>query len=381
MGPESTGVRRRHALAQMTAFGLAFPLSGQGAIHSACAATPDHLATPWVPGEEGAIERVWMAWPSSREIWYEQLDGVQENIARLARTIAKHVPVSMVANGQRHADVASARIGRTAQSLTVVPHIVPDDMWMRDSGCVFRRNGTGGLECVKLNFNGWGNKQVHRNDATVANQMAALLRLPLVETGVVGEGGGVIQDGEGTLIANESSWVVKNRNPGKSRAAIEAELLRAYGAQKMIWLPGIVGRDITDAHIDGTFQFFAPGKLVVQMPEPDADDEWARDVHAALATLRRTTDARGRKFSIVMMDAPANAQSTSNSLLRSYVNYLVLPKAVISVAFGDDVADAKAKENFQAMYPGRTVEMLRLDSIYAGGGGIHCVTQQQPAVP
>lgn len=165
-----------------------------------------------------------------------------------------------------------------------------------------------------------------------------------------------------------------------SRAAIEAELLKAFGAQKMIWLPGIVGKDITDAHIDGTFQFFAPGKLVVQMPEPDADDEWAKDVHAALSALRAATDARGRKFSFVLMDSPANAQSTSRSLLRSYVNYLVLPKAVISVAFGDEIADAKAKANFQTMYPGRTVEMLRLGSIYSGGGGIHCVTQQQPFV-
>lgn len=148
----------------------------------------------------------------------------------------------------------------------------------------------------------------------------------------------------------------------------------------MIWLPGIVGQDITDAHIDATFQFVGPGKLVMQLPAPSADDEWAKEAHAALAALRRTTDAQGRKFNFVMMDYPANAKSSHTGLIRSYVNYLVLTDAVINVAFGDSVADAKAKANLQSLYPGRTVEMIRLDSIYAGGGGIHCVTQQQPAL-
>jgi agmatine deiminase len=141
-----------------------------------------------------------------------------------------------------------------------------------------------------------------------------------------------------------------------------------------------VGQDITDAHIDATFQFFGPGKVVMQLPAPGADDAWAKDAYAALTTLRRATDAKGRKFIFVMMDAPVNAKSAATSLLKTYVNYLVLTDAVISVAFGDGIADAKAKSNLQSMYPGRTIEMIRLDSIYAGGGGIHCVTQQQPAL-
>jgi agmatine deiminase len=347
------------------------------------AATMERGIAKWVPGEEGPVSRVWMAWPSSEVIWYDQLNGVQADIARLAKTIAKYTPVRMIVNGAQQAKKANTRIGRTLQPVTLLSHIVPDDMWMRDSGCVFRRNGQDGLECIKLNFNGWGRKQTHHNDARVADQMATYLGMPLIESLVVGEGGGVIQDGEGTLIANESSWVNENRNPGKSRLEIEAELLKVYGASKMIWLPGIAGQDITDDHIDGTFQFFAPGKLVVQMPDSDADDAddaWSMHVHAALAALRRATDAQGRKFSFVLMPSPNHGSAKKTSLLRSYVNYLVLPGAVVSVAFGDDVADVQARSNFQIMYPGRTVEMIRLDNIYAGGGGIHCVTQQQPLI-
>jgi agmatine deiminase len=367
---------KRRTCMQATALGMVTLIFN----HVSSAAALEGAAIAVVPGEEVPVERVWMGWPSTEEVWYDQLPDVQENIVRLVRTVAKYTPVNLVVNGPRQAATAAERIGSTPKLVTMLPNIVPDDMWLRDSGCVFRRSAQGGLECVKLNFNGWGGKQIHRHDTVVANQMAAHLGQPLITTQVVGEGGGVIQDGDGTLIANESSWVLKNRNPGKTRAQIEAELLLAYGAQKMIWLPGIVGQDITDAHIDATLQFFGPGKLVMQLPAHGADDEWAKEAHAALARLRRATDAKGRKFQFVLMDYPVNAKSTKTSLLRSYVNYLVLTDAVISVAFGDSVADAKAKANLQSMYPGRTVEMIRLDSIYAGGGGIHCVTQQQPAL-
>jgi agmatine deiminase len=53
---------------------------------------------------------------------------------------------------------------------------------------------------------------------------------------------------------------------------------------------------------------------------------------------------------------------------------------VISAQFGDTSADAQAKTTLQGMFPGRVVEQLNIDNLGAGGGGIHCVTQQQPVV-
>ena len=51
---------------------------------------------------------------------------------------------------------------------------------------------------------------------------------------------------------------------------------------------------------------------------------------------------------------------------------------MINVNFGDPVTDADTSAKLTALYPGRTIEMLNLDNLYSGGGGIHCVTQQQP---
>ena len=48
-----------------------------------------------------------------------------------------------------------------------------DDLWIRDSGPAFVLDAARRLGGVDLNFNGWGNKQAHRNDAGVAEFVAA----------------------------------------------------------------------------------------------------------------------------------------------------------------------------------------------------------------
>jgi agmatine deiminase len=319
-----------------------------------------------------------MSWPASTTIWgIARLKKVQSDIVSLARTIARYEPITMIADGPTHAADARGRIGDTAFPVTVLS-IPTDDMWMRDIGPVFRRDGRGGLDCIGLNFNGWGQKRIHAKDALVAERVAAFMNIPITRATLVGEGGGVIDDGDGTLIATESCWVNRNRNPGRTRVQIEAELLKLYGACKMIWCTGLKGCDITDDHIDATAQFVAPGKLVVHNPPADADDEWACDARQIQAVLASATDARGRRFEIMLLNQPVHPRSTHPELLPSYINYLVVNGALINVNFGDPTTDSDTYAKLTALYPGRTIEMINLDHLYAGGGGIHCVTQQQP---
>ncbi|MBK6705220.1 MAG: agmatine deiminase family protein [Caulobacteraceae bacterium] len=74
---------------------------------------------------------------------------------------------------------------------------------------------------LDLNFNAWGDKQGHARDRLVARAIAASAGCDRVETRLVGEGGGLEYDGDGTLILTESCWVNDNRNPGLSRDEIE----------------------------------------------------------------------------------------------------------------------------------------------------------------
>lgn len=255
------GITRRSFLARagLTAAGLAAAGTFADVLTTG---TPAFGATFWVPMEDVALKRTWMSWPSSTSIWGNLLSGVQTDIATLAKEVAKHNPVIMCADGATNASTARTKCGST---VTVISTIPVDDCWMRDTGPLFRTNGAGGRDAFGLNFNGWGNKQIHAKDALVAERVAAYAGVsPFSAASIVGEGGAVEYDGDGTLMATESSLVNSNRNPGKTKAQVEAELLNKYGATKMIWMKGIVGQDITDDHIDGTSRFVRPGVVFTQ---------------------------------------------------------------------------------------------------------------------
>ncbi|MET9319225.1 agmatine deiminase family protein [Streptomyces sp. NPDC003038] len=328
-----------------------------------------------VPADDVPHVRTWMSWPSSRAVWGPALDGVQQDITLIARTVARYEPVVMCAADRRAAAVARARCGST---VTVISSVPVDDLWMRDTCAVFRRDGAGRADAIGLGFNGWGGKQTHRKDAEVARRLAAYESMPFTAAGFVGEGGAVETDGDGTLLATESSLVNENRNPGLSRAQVEARVLSAYGADRMIWVPGIKGEDITDDHIDVTSRFVRPGVVMVQVPPAERTDIWARDAREQLALLSAATDAKGRRLRVIRVDGPQTLRSDHPDFVDSYLNFHLVNGAVITAQFGDRAKDAGARQALAAAFPGRAVVQLDVDRLMGGGGGIHCSTMQQP---
>ncbi|MEV6397379.1 agmatine deiminase family protein [Streptomyces sp. NPDC051907] len=252
---------------------------------------------------------------------------------------------------------------------------------MRDSGPVFRTDGAGSLDAVGLNFNGWGNKQAHAKDALVAGRIAAYMGVPFTSADLVGEGGAIEQDGAGTLMATCSSLVNRNRNPGMSERQLTSAMCEAYGASKVIWFDGVRGRDITDDHVDATSRFLAPGEALVQMPLATDNDAYARDARQQFSILSASTTATGAPMDVMRLQGPdyEKIRSTSRDFLASYANYYLCNGAVISAHFGDTRADQAARATLARLYPDRVIEQLNIDRLGTGGGGIHCVAQQQPA--
>ena len=207
-----------------------------------------------MPLESEPHERTLMQWPVNLDVYDRaSLRRVQRAIARIANAIVRHEPVAMLVAS---ADAASARALLAGEvELWDIP---TDDLWCRDSGPTFVRDTSGKLAVAHIRFNGWGNKQPHANDARIAERVAERLGMPLIETGLVGEQGGVEHDGAGTLLAHASCWVNPNRNP-MSQDEVGEKLLQALGGEKMIWAPGIAGKDITDYHIDALARFVGPG--------------------------------------------------------------------------------------------------------------------------
>jgi agmatine deiminase len=61
-----------------------------------------------------------------------------------------------------------------------------------------------------------------------------------------------------------------------------------------------------------------------------------------------------------------------------YINSYVCNNAVIAPELGDAKADTQAKAKLKEWFPDRNIVVLNIDGIAAGGGGTHCVTQQEP---
>jgi len=262
-----------------------------------------------------------------------------------------------------------------------------DEFWMRDSGPTFviddERPGV--LGAVDWIFNGWGAPAwaQWQKAAQHARIIAGAVGAELVSSTLVNEGGGIHVDGEGTVLLTETVQLDPRRNRYADKARVEAELARTIGATHAVWLPRGLTRDYddfgTNGHVDIVATIPSPGTLLLhsQRNPEHPDFEVSRELHALLS---ETTDARGRAWEIVDLPAPATLHDEEGFVDWSYVNHLVVNDGIVACGFGEERADAAATEILEAVYPGRTVTMVDSRPIFARGGGIHCITQQQPAV-
>lgn len=329
-----------------------------------------------VPPEDGPHVRTFMQWPTSTVVHPDSyfLEDLQSSVADIANTISEFEPVVMLMDES----LASRARRKLAEDIEIWD-IPTDDLWCRDAGPLFAVGDDGRTVVSHIQFNGWGNKQFHSNDKRVARRVAERLQLDLHETGLTGEPGGVEWDGAGTLVAHESCWVNPNRNR-LTRNEVEDRLLAAYGAEKMIWAPGVKGHDITDDHIDALARFVRPSEIVFQVPHPGDTDIFSRSARKTLSILKSARDARGRALNITEIPSPRQTRVRSGDFLASYANFYVCNSAVICAEFGDRDTDQEVTRVLQSLFPDREIISLNIDPIGETGGGIHCATQQQPDV-
>lgn len=165
----------------------------------------------------------------------------------------------------------------------------------------------------------------------------------------------------------------------QDRAAVEDELSALLGLDKIIWIPGIKGKDITDGHTDFHARFATPGVVLVGYdPDPNSFDHEVTLSH--LEILRDATDASGNALEVLTLEAPTDIREASlyEDFAAGYIGFFVCNGAVFIQEFGDATADRAARQTIATAYPDRVIEQINIDGIAAGGGSVHCTTQQEP---
>ncbi|MFD9890846.1 agmatine/peptidylarginine deiminase [Amycolatopsis sp. NPDC059027] len=336
-----------------------------------------------MPAETAPHERVWMAFPRAGHTLGEDAAAAREAYAAwaaVANTVAEFEPVVMVVDPSER-----ERARRLLGSEVKQVEAPLDDFWMRDIGPTFvvddERPGV--LGAVDWVFNGWGAPAwaSWERDREIGGFVADEAGAEPVGSLLVNEGGAIHVDGEGTVLVTETVQLDPGRNPYAGKARVEAELRRTIGATTVIWLPRGLTRDYaefgTRGHVDMVATIPSPGRLLLHaQPDPGHPDHAVlREIRASLAGR---TDAAGRTFEIVEIPAPPTLRDAGGFVDWNYVNHLVVNGGVIACGYGDARADAVAAGILAEAYPGRRVVTIDARPILARGGGIHCITQQQP---
>ncbi|HEU5223318.1 MAG TPA: agmatine deiminase family protein [Candidatus Lumbricidophila sp.] len=337
-----------------------------------------------MPPETAAHECTWMAFPRAGHTLGsgEAADAGYAAWAAVANTVAQFEPVRMVVDPSER-----ARAERMVAGEVELIEAPLDDFWMRDIGPTFvldpDRPGT--LGAVDWVFNAWGAPAYAswQRDREIARFIATEVGAELISSLLVNEGGAIHVDGEGTVLATTTVQLDPGRNPYADATRIEAEFERTLGGRRTIWFPCGLTRDNeelgTRGHIDMVATIPSPGRLLLhtQLDPRHPDFEVTMRLRAF---IDEQTDASGRPFEVIELPAPATLRDQHGWVDYSYVNHYVLNGAVIACGYGEPDADERAANILSSAYPGRTVVTVDAREMLVRGGGIHCITQQQPKV-
>jgi agmatine deiminase len=259
-----------------------------------------------------------------------------------------------------------------------------------------------------------------------------------IKTKVNMEGGSIEVNGKGTLILCET--VTFQRNPTLSKEYLETEFKRVLGVSKIIWMKkGLVEDPLwfnqifdnyyaawtTNGHTDEFVRFVNDSTIALAwVDEKEQNLNNFNQINYQrmaenLLILQKASDQNGKPFNIIKVPLPdpiylktkvVNGSDNSYLLDRtkwtvpsnwlpkkgilkageainwvaasSYLNYLVTKNTVLLPTYtsqgSSKVKEQKVKEIFIKAFPNRKLIFIDVMNLNYNGGGIHCVTQQEP---
>lgn len=348
-----------------------------------------------MPAEFEKQQRVFMIWPYRGDNWRDDAVHAQKAYVEVARAIAEFEPVTML--------VPRAQMKIAVKELYGIADLLKmesDDAWCRDCGPTFLVDGRGGIRACDWTFNAWGGAvdglyDSWERDDRIAGQLCAFLGIDTYRTeNFVLEGGSFHVDGEGTVLTTEMCLLSAGRNPSMNKAQIEQKLCEYLGAEKVIWIRDGIDPEETNGHIDDVACYVRPGEVACIWTD-DPGHPFYHASHDAYETLSESTDARGRRLVVHRIPCTERPVRIGNFLytqsghaisrregdlcIASYLNFLIVNGGVIVPQY-DDPMDERALAAIQELFPDRRAVGVRTREIVYGGGNIHCITQQMPAV-
>jgi len=320
-----------------------------------------------MPAEWAQQDLLWIGFPAAADLWAEDLEPAQHQIAAFANAVAASGQDVRLAVRDEVAEAQARALVSASVTLERHPY---GDIWLRDTGPITLLSPTSLPRAQGFGFNGWGGKYIMPGDHETGPSLAASAGLDYLRADWILEGGALDTDGTGLLVTTEQCLLNPNRNPSLTRADIEMRLARDLGLTKVVWLhEGLMG-DHTDGHVDNLARFVAPG--VLALPTASGDDPNV----AVYVDARARAEAAG--LQVRLIPSPGRMGEDGDVEPASYMNFTITNKLVVVPTYGSP-HDAEAVAAIAKLFPGRETIGLPADAILTGGGSFHCCSCHVPS--
>ena len=323
------------------------------------------------PAEWAPHDSVWIGFPSAADLWLEDLDGAQAEVAAFANAVyagGKGEAVRLVCANPA-AEAAARALASPGIEIVAAPFF---DIWLRDTGPIIVSDHGKPL-ALDYPGNGWGGKYPSPLDDDLARVLCDQAGLPRQPRNWILEGGAIDVDGAGLCVTTGQCLLNPNRNPKLSRRDIEDQLRADLGLKEVLWLGVGLLNDHTDGHVDNLARFVAPGVLV--LPEAFGDDDPNADIFADAL-------ARAKDWPVEIALIPSaglHADEDGEPIPASHMNFYIGNATVVVPTYGGPSDDA-AVAAIAKLFPDRETIGLPANHILTGGGSFHCISQQVPKI-
>ncbi len=331
-----------------------------------------------MPAEWEEHERTWMIWPTREEAWLyassrAEYEAVLRAFQKVVRAVQSFEPVTIIGPAGAKKE-AERSLGIEVGWLD----FEADDAWARDVAPTFVFAEERRVVGVNWTFNGWGGAfEPYARDAALAEAVLHSLGMECMNSGLIAEGGALHVNGQGLGVATEATLLHPGRNGLAGKALVEKEFEKLLGVESLLWIPkGIVGDD-TGGHIDVVAAFLDRDTIALASPgsgRPDWEEGY-REARLAIDAFGEQTGARLDLLDFPLPDCPGSGDSPF-----SYLNFYFVNGGIVYPNFGCK-EDPWVEGLLRDFFPQRQLVPVEATPLYCGGGGIHCLTQQEPRAP
>ena len=343
-----------------------------------------------LPAEWEPHEATWLAWPLNRSDWPGKFTPIPWVYGEIVRRLIEGERVRIIVASAAHEAGARRVLGKIGADSARIEflRLRTNRGWMRDCGLFFvHEKTTRRIVIARFAFNAWAKYSNWRLDNEIPARIARTQRITCVDASVrrrrvVLEGGSIDTNGRGTLLTTEECLLdqsVQARNPGMSRAKIEAVLRDHLGATNVLWLGKGIAGDDTHGHVDDLCRFVNP-TTVVLVEEKNPRDANYRPLQENRERLSSFRLQNGSKLNVIPLPMPAPLCFDGMRLPASYANFYIANAAVLVPTFNDP-HDRIALGILADIFRDRPVIGIHAVDLVWGLGTLHCLTHEQPAAP